>query len=108
MNTRKIAHRIVHLRRLLNLGMVAELIDDVDEYDRLLAEFDSLAQSLPLSIVVRDGLEQRVVQPARRRALREGVLAQAPGVDHVHDFRFHEELDSWLCGCGSTYMGGRG
>lgn len=108
MTTRKIAHRLAHLRRLLNLGMVAELVDDVDEYDRLMAEFDSLAESLPLHVVIRNGLERRVVQPARRRALREGVLAQAPGADHVHDFRFREELDSWLCSCGSTYMGGRG
>jgi hypothetical protein len=103
MNTRQLAIKIVRLRRLLQLGMIAELRDDVDEYDRLLADFDALAQTLP--IFVR--LDHRVTMPSQRKVQREGILAQAASVEHVHHYQLRSELDTWLCDCGASYMGAR-
>ena len=105
MSMREIALRIVRLRRLLQLGMVAELMDDVDEYDRLLAEFESQSAKLPLWLTLSNALVSRVSEPSRRKVEREGILAQSPGSSHVHHYTRRDELDTWLCGCGASYMG---
>lgn len=105
MNVREIAQTLVELRRLLNLGMIAELSDRAEEYDRLLATFDELASKLPMWVVWRDGLALRVIQPATRKVEREGILAQSPHADHAHTMRHHVEIQTWLCDdCGFSYM----
>lgn len=105
MRTREIALRIVRLRRLLQLGMVAELMDDTVEYDRLLAEFEAQSAKFPLWLTFTNALETRVAAPSRRKVEREGILAQSPGSAHVHHYTRRDELDTWLCGCGASYMG---
>lgn len=102
---RAIALRIVTLRKLLLAGMVAELLDDVLAYDKLLAQFEQQTRKLPLTL--QHNLEKRVSEPARRKIEREGILAQSPGSTHVHRYERMAEIETWLCSCGASYMGGR-
>lgn len=95
---------IVSMRRLVVLGMIAELTDQADEYDRLLAAFDEIARDLPLWVVWRDGVSDRVIEPSRRKVDREGILAQSSNANHQHQMTRQAEIETWACECGFAYM----
>jgi len=78
-NLREVALCIARLRSLIIAGMIADLKGDDSGHNKLAAEFEALAQTLPLQVVVFGGLNKRVVGPATRKIEREGILAQNEG-----------------------------
>ena len=79
MNPREVALCIARLRSLIIAGMIADLKGDDSENDKLAAEFEALAQTLPFQLIIFGGLDKRVVNPATRKIEREGILAQNEG-----------------------------
>ena|GEM_PF-6279673 len=79
MNPREVALCIARLRWLIIAGMIADLKGDDSENDKLAAEFEALAQTLPFQLIIFGGLDKRVVNPATRKIEREGILAQNEG-----------------------------
>lgn len=77
MYQRELARRIVRMRRLLNLGIIAELKDATELAARREAEFAAIMRTLPIGVQME--VEKYVVDPARRKVDREGLLAQNDG-----------------------------
>lgn len=98
MTHRETAVRIVLLRKLLIEGLVAELTDDTPKHEDARRVFTRLADSLPLGILWREGLERRVVAPAHRKIEREGILAQN-SIEHTHQLTL-EDSGVLVCPCG--------
>jgi len=96
MSAREVAEIVVRMRALLNAGMIAELKGDDDEHARLLFDFEQLAAALPLRVVWGGGIARRVIDPARRKVDREGILAQSPDSQHVH-LMIMVSVGVWRC-----------
>ena len=79
MNKRELARQIIGLRRLLIAGLIADLKDEHAEHVKLHDEFVRNAKARPVVLLLlTEGLNKRVVDPATRKISREGILAQSP------------------------------
>lgn len=73
-STRDIAALIIQMRRALVRGTVASLGDRPTK--QILNSYARAQDRIPLSVLANGGLERRVIEPATRKIMREGILAQ--------------------------------